>query len=101
MPDADHPTDVILEIDWIGKVTSVKFTHPEGGFSEWPGLMVQTIGVEEAVFRTRGIPPRFTHWWHVARNSDDALWGLVIAAPDVHGDWQTCPLVLRKFIREV
>jgi len=96
LPGADHLSSISLEIDWLSKEVNVI----AGSFAEWPGLMVQTIGVEEAVFRTRGIPPRFTHWWHIARSGTDDLWGLIIAAPDVHGDWQTCPLVLKKINEE-
>lgn len=100
LPGADHPNTILLEIDWIGKIANISISKHEGGFAEWPGLMVQTIGVEEAAFRTRGIPPRFTHWWHIARSGVDDLWGLIIAAPDVHGDWQTCPLILKKVVKE-
>lgn len=100
LPGAAHSSVIILEIDWLGKQANVRMSKPEGGFSEWPGLLVQTVGVEETVFRTRGIPPRFTHWWHFARSGTDDLWGLIIAAPDVHGDWQTCPLALKKVVEE-
>jgi hypothetical protein len=100
LPGADHPSVITLEIDWLGKQVNLAMQQTEGGFAEWPGLMVQTIGVEEAVFRTRGIPPRFTHWWHVARSSSDDLWGLIVATPDVHGDWKTCPVVFSKLIEE-
>ena len=100
LPGTGHSSVVLLEIDWIGKLANISLSQPEGGFAEWPGLLVQTIGVEEAVFRTRGIPPRFTHWWHIARSGADDLFGLIIAAPDVHGDWQTCPVVLKKVIQE-
>jgi hypothetical protein len=100
LPGADHSSSISIDIDWLGKEVTVGVSHAEGGFAEWPGLMVQTIGVEEAVFRTRGIPPRFTHWWHIARSGTDDLWGLIIATPDVHGDWQTCPVLLKKVTEE-
>jgi hypothetical protein len=58
--------------------------------------MVQTIGVEEAVFRTKGIPPLFTHWWHLARSGSDDLWGFVVSTPDAEGVWRTCSLRLVK-----
>ena len=100
IPGTDHSSVVLLEIDWLGKQANINLSKPEGGFAEWPGLMVQTIGVEEAVFRTRGIPPRFTHWWHFARSGGDELWGLIVAAPDIHGDWQTCPVILKRVLKE-
>ncbi len=100
LPGAVHSSIISVDIDWLAKDVTVSVSHAEGGFAEWPGLMIQTIGVEEAVFRTRGIPPRFTHWWHIARSGTDDLWGLIIATPDIHGDWQTCSVLLRKVTEE-
>jgi len=58
---------------------------------------VQTFGqVEEIVFRTKGIPPLFTHWWHFARGGHDELAGIVLSPPDAGGVWHTCPIVMTK-----
>jgi len=100
LPGADHLSDISLEIDWLGKQVNISLSRSEDGFAEWPGLLVQTIGAEEAVFRTRGIPPRFTHWWHVPRSGADDLLGLVIATPDARGNWETCPVVFKRVIEE-
>ena len=96
LPGDNKESHIELEIDWLGKETYISIDEAPGGIKEWPGLMVQTIGIEEAIFRTKGIPPLFTHWWHLARNADDNLWGLIIATPDVKGNWQTCPLFMEK-----
>lgn len=85
-----------LDIDWLGKEVYLRLPDAPGGINDWPGLMVQTIGVEEAVFRTKGIPPLFTHWWHLARSGKDELWGFVVANPDKDGVWKTCSLHLDK-----
>jgi len=31
---------------------------------------------DEIAFRTKGIPPLFTHWWHFVRSGSNDLWGL-------------------------
>ena len=96
LPGDDKDRKLALEIDWLGKEVYVRFGETVEGIKDWPGLMVQTIGIEEAVFRTKGIPPLFTYWWHLARGSEDILWGLVIGTPDSNGIWRTCSVTLNK-----
>ena len=96
LPGDDKDRLLTLEIDWLAKEVYVRFHEAIDGIKEWPGLMVQTIGIEEAVFRTKGIPPLFTHWWHLARGAEDRLWGLVVGTPDSGGNWRTCTISLNK-----
>lgn len=96
-PGADGEWDIKMDIDWGDKEVTVHLPDAPGGIKEWPGLVVQTFGqVEEIAFRTRGIPPLFTHWWHFARGGHDELAGIVLALPDASGVWRTCPLVMNK-----
>jgi len=96
MPGDSQERNIELEIDWLDKEVNIRFAEPPGPIADWPGLMVQTIGVEETVFRTKGIPPLFTHWWHLARSGSDDLWGFVVSTPDAEGVWRTCSLRLVK-----
>jgi len=52
--------------------------------------------VDEIVFRTKGIPPLFTHWWHFVRSGSSDLWGIVLGLPDAKGVWKTCMVSLDK-----
>jgi len=52
--------------------------------------------MEEIVFRTKGIPPLFTHWWHFARSGSGDLWGIVLGTPDAEGTWRTCLVPLKR-----
>ena len=97
LPGADREWDVELEIDWGQKEVSVQMDGVPGGLSDWPGLAVQTFGpVDEIVFRTKGIPQAFTHWWHFVRSGSGDLWGMVIALPDAEGTWRSCLLPMKK-----
>jgi hypothetical protein len=96
MPGDNRKRNIELDINWLAKEAIVRFADPPGPIADWPGLMVQTIGVEEAVFRTKGIPPLITHWWHLARSGSDDLTGFVVATPDAEGAWRTCSLRLLK-----
>jgi len=97
LPGAEREWSIEMEIDWGEKDVTVRILEAPGGLKEWPGLVVQTFGqVEEIVFRTKGIPPLFTHWWHFARGGHDELAGIVLSPPDAGGVWRTCPLVLTK-----
>ncbi len=97
LPGADKEWDIELEIDWGQKEVSVYIDEAPGGLADWPGLAVQTFGpMDEIVFRTKGIPPAFTHWWHFVRSGSSDLWGIVIGLPDAEGVWRTCPLALEK-----
>ena len=97
LPGADKEWNVELEIEWGSKEVSVHIDEAPGNISDWPGLAVQTFGpVDEIVFRTKGIPQLFTHWWHFVRGSSNELWGIVLGLPDVEGRWGTCPVLLEK-----
>ena len=97
LPGAEKDWSIQVEIDWEKKEVNVHIDEAPGNVSEWPGLVVQTFGPsEEIVFRTKGIPSLFTHWWHLARSGSGDLWGIVIGVPDVEGRWNTCPILLEK-----
>jgi hypothetical protein len=97
LPGADSDWDITLEIDWPQKDVTVRIAQTPSGIGEWPGLAVQTFGpVEEISFRTRGIPPSFTHWWHLVRGGHDEMVGIILATPDAQGVWQTCPISMTK-----
>jgi len=97
LPGADKEWDLELEIDWNGKEVNVHIEQAPGGIADWPGLVVQTFGpLEEIVFRTKGIPHLFTHWWHFARSGSGDLWGIVLGTPDAEGIWGTCPVELKR-----
>ena len=96
LPGAPKVWDVELDADWEQKEFVVRIPASGAKFTEWPGLMVQTIGDEEAVFRTRGIPPLQIHWWHVVKNSTGDLWVMVLVPPNKEGIWLNCGLRLEK-----
>ena len=96
LPGADKEGNVELEIDWQKREANVHIDDAPGGLADWPGLVVQTFGMEEIVFRTKGIPRLFTHWWHFTRSGSGDLWGIVLALPDAQGVWRTCPVSLEK-----
>jgi hypothetical protein len=97
LPGADKAWDLQVEIDWNAKEVNVHIDEAPGGMADWPGLAVQTFGpMEEIVFRTKGIPQLFTHWWHFARSGRGDLWGIVLGTPDAKGVWRTCPVTLTR-----
>ncbi len=96
LPGADKEWDLELEIDWDKKEVNVHIDEALVGIADWPGLVVQTFGSEEIVFRTKGIPSLFTHWWHFVRSGSGDLWGIVLGLPDVEGIWRTCLVPLKK-----
>ncbi|MFC2032329.1 hypothetical protein ACFLUS_03045 [Chloroflexota bacterium] len=97
LPGSDKEWDVELEIDWTNKEVSIHIDKAPDGVSDWPGLVVQTFGpMDEIVFRTKGIPPLFTHWWHFVRSGSGDLWGIILGLPDAQGVWRTCMLPLEK-----
>ena len=97
LPGTDGEWDLQLEIDWNDKEVSVHIDQAPGGITDWPGLAVQTFGpVDEVVFRTKGIPRLFTHWWHFVRGGNGDLWGMVLGLPDAEGIWRTCSVSLEK-----
>ena len=97
LPGTDKERDVGLEIDWQTKEVNVHIEGAAEGISDWPGLAVQTFGpVDEIVFRTKGVPNLFTHWWHLVRSGSGDLRGIVLGLPDAEGIWKTCPITLEK-----
>ena len=97
LPGADKEWNLEVEIDWAAREVNVHIDEAAGGVTDWPGLAVQTFGpLDEIVFRTKGIPRLFTHWWHFARSGSSDLWGIVLGLPDVEGVWRTCPLLLER-----
>ena len=97
LPGADTDWDITLEIDWAEKDVTIRVAQAPGGIAEWPGLAVQAFGpVEEIAFRTRGIPPSFTHWWHLVRGEHDELSGIILATPDARGVWRTCLITMAR-----
>jgi hypothetical protein len=96
IPGAARAWTVELDIDWTKKEVEVRLPQAPGGITTWPGLLVQTFGTDEAVFRTKGIPPLGTHWWHMVRYSKENLWVMVLALPNTEGVWPTCSFGLKK-----
>jgi len=97
LPGADKERNLDVDIDWADGEVNVHIAEAPGGLTDWPGLAVQTFGaLDEVVFRTKGIPQAFTHWWHFVRSGSDDLWGIVLGLPDVDGRWRTCPVMLQK-----
>lgn len=97
LPGAEKEWNIELEIDWENKEVNVHIVEAPGGISDWPGLAVQTFGpLVEIVFRTKGMPRLFTHWWHFVRGDKDNLFGIVLGYPDRDGIWRTCPLELKR-----
>ena len=96
LPGADKEWNIELEVDWGKKEDNVHIDEAQAGITDWPGLVVQTFGMDEIAFRTKGIPPLFTHWWHFVRGISDDLWGIVVGLPDAEGKWNTCVVLLEK-----
>ena len=97
LPGTEKEQAIELEIDWNTREINIHIDGVAKGISGWPGLAVQTFGpMDEVVFRTKGIPGLFTHWWHFVRGTSGELAGIVLALPDVEGIWRTCPLKLEK-----
>jgi hypothetical protein len=96
MPGTDEEWIFVLDIDWQNKQVNVHIEGVAGPISSWPGLVVQTYGEGEIAFRTNGIPPLLTHWWHFVRPNPDTLWGMIVALPDEKGNWTTCPVQLGR-----
>ena len=97
LPGTDTEWNIKLEIDWAEKEVNVHIDEAPSSIADWPGLAVQTFGpVDEIVFRTKGIPRLFTHWWHFIHSGSGDLWGIALGLPDVEGIWRTCPVPLKK-----
>lgn len=96
VPGALKTGRVELTIDWTKKEVEVCLPEAPGGITEWPGLLTQTFGIDEAVFRTKGIPTLATHWWHIVRYSDNNIWVIVLGLPNNEGVWPICSFSLKK-----
>ena len=96
LPGAGEEWEITAEMDWVSKEVNVTIPGAPGHISSWQGLAVQTYGEYEIAFRTKGIPPRLTHWWHFVRSDDGDLWGIIVAVPDTEGEWTTCAAALKK-----
>jgi hypothetical protein len=96
IPGAPKPGRIELNIDWANKEVEVHLPEAQGGVTEWPGLLLQTFGRDEAVFRTKGIPKLSTHWWHTVRYSDDHIFVMVLGLPNSEGIWPTCSFSLKR-----
>ena len=97
VPGIDMEWTILLELDWKGKQCSVHAEGIAGHITTWPGLVVQTFDVYEIAFKTKGIAPLCTHWWHLVREKDN-LWGVIVGLPDAKGIWSTCSINLVKVI---
>jgi hypothetical protein len=96
LPGAPTIWEIELDSDWEKKEFTVRIPAARAKLTEWPGLMAQTIGGKEAVFRTNGIPPLQIHWWHIVKNSAGGLWAMVLVPPNEEGTWLNCGLRLEK-----
>jgi hypothetical protein len=96
LPGADKEWGLQLDIDWNKREISVHIDGVPGQVKTWPGLIPEAFGDYEVAFRTKGIPPVLTHWWHLVRRNGGDLWGMVIGLPNVGGEWTTCMVSLRK-----
>ena len=96
IPGVDKEWIIILELDWNSKAANIHVEGQPGHISSWQGLSLQTFGDYELAFKTKGIPPLLTHWWHFVRPGADTLWGMIIGLPDKLGKWATCPIELKK-----
>jgi hypothetical protein len=91
----DKARNLQLEIDWEQQEVNLNIGEAPSGLADWPRLVVQTFGpTVEIVFRTKGIPQVFTHWWHFVRSGSGDLWGIVVGLPDIEGEWMVCSLTL-------
>ena len=72
LPGVDKEWSIGLELDWDKKEVNVHIDEAPGSITTWPGLVVQTFGTYEIAFKTKGIPPVLTHWWHFARSGSGA-----------------------------
>jgi len=96
MPGDPKLGRVELDVDWARKDIEVRLPQIKGAITAWPGLLVQTFGADEAAFRTKGIPPLGTHWWHMVRYSEKNLWVMVLGLPNTEGMWPTCSFGLKR-----
>jgi hypothetical protein len=98
MPGVENEWIFLLSLDWKAREAEVQLEGLPGHINTWQGLQVQTFGDYEIAFKTKGIPPVLTHWWHLVRAGENNLTGLIIGLPDNSGTWTTCPIGLTKFV---
>ena len=96
LPGADKEWGIELDLDWDEHEAYVRIPEAPGGVTTWPGLLVQTFGKYEVVFRTKGIPPLRTHWWHLVRLGSRDLWGIIVSLPDKDQKWTTCLVEMKQ-----
>ena len=96
LPGADKEWSIGLELDWDKKEANVHIDDAPGSITTWPGLVVQIFGTYEIAFKTKGIPPVLTHWWHFVRADSGDLWGIIVGLPGTEGKWTTCAVALKK-----
>jgi hypothetical protein len=95
IPGVSSEWTIMLELDWKGRQCSVHAEGIPGHITTWQGLVVQTFDIFEIAFKTKGIAPVGTHWWHLVRDNDD-LSGIVVGLPGASGIWSTCSISLHK-----
>ena len=96
VPGTDKEWIIVLEMDWDKKMIDLHTEGQPGHVSSWPGLVVQTFGEYEIAFKTKGIPPLLTHWWHFVRPDPDNLWGIILGLPDKSSKWTYCGIELKR-----
>jgi hypothetical protein len=96
IPGTDTEWIIVLEMDWKTKMVELHTEGQPGHISSWPGLVIQTFGDYEIAFKTKGIPPLMTHWWHFVRPDNDNLWGMILGVPDKSGRWAYCSVNLAR-----
>lgn len=96
LPGVKEEWIVSLDIDVEQKLAIVNFEGQAGHISTWQGLEFNIYGDYEIVFKTKGIPPLITHWWHFVKPDINNLWGIVVGLPDKTGQWTTCQVELKR-----
>lgn len=96
LPGAATAWNIEVSIDWLKKEVYIKIPEAPSHIKEWSGVFVQTLQKEEAAFRTKGLPGAVAHWWHLFRNLQGGLFGLILALPDKKGIWTQCSFTLDK-----
>ncbi len=96
MPGVENELIFVLELNWDSREIELQIEGLAGHLNAWQGLNVQAFGDYELAFKTKGIPPLLTHWWHIVRADKDNLTGLIVGLPDKKGAWTTCPVALTR-----
>ena len=96
VPGAETEWIVIMNLDWNNKAAEIHVEGQPSHLSSWIGLDVQTFGDYELAFKTKGIPPLLTHWWHFVKPDQNTLWGIILGLPGNTGDWTYCGIKMQK-----